>query len=364
MDLILSIKGFEYLFLLLFSFLLTFLLIPFVVNLGEYYGFVDKPSYRKNHIIPRVRIGGLAIFISYIFVSFVYYNFISTNSLNLGNSFLTILFIGTFASFVIGIIDDLFILQAYPRLIMLSLVAIFSWYYGFTIQIINIPFIFNTYNIPLLMSIIINIFWYVGITNSINWMDGLDGLASAIGIISLFGLMIVFFQNGKINEAEITLILIGSILGFFIQNIKAKNIFMGDGGSYLIGFNLAFLSIYAGKYNPSDHITSTHSLKLLFPFLLLALPILDMTNVIFTRIRIKKSPFSSDRLHIHHKLLDSGLSEKNTLISLILFHQWFTLLALCYLGICSNKIIILISTVTFFLTIYFSKIRGSYFREN
>ena len=364
MDLILSIKGFEYLFLLLFSFLLTFLLIPLVVNLGEYYGFVDKPSYRKNHIIPRVRIGGLAIFISYILVSFVNFNFISTNSLNLGNSFLTILFIGTFASFVIGIIDDLFILQAYTRLIMLTLVAIFTWYYGFTIQIINIPFIFNTYNIPLLMSIIINIFWYVGITNSINWMDGLDGLASAIGIISLFGLMIIFFQNGKINEAKITLILIGSILGFFIQNIKAKNIFMGDGGSYLIGFNLAFLSIYAGKYNPSDHITSTHSLKLLFPFLLLSLPILDMTNVIFTRIKIKKSPFSSDRLHIHHKLLDSGLSQKNTLISLILFHQWFTLLALYYLDIFSNKIILLISTIVFFLTIYFSKIRRSYFSEN
>ena len=82
MNLILSIKGFEYLFLLLFSFLLTFLLIPLVVNLGEYYGFVDKPSSRKNHIIPRVRIGGLAIFISYILVSFVYFNFISINSLN------------------------------------------------------------------------------------------------------------------------------------------------------------------------------------------------------------------------------------------------------------------------------------------
>ena len=147
MNSILSIKGFEYFFLLLFSFLLTFLLIPLVVNLGEYYGFVDKPSYRKNHIIPRVRIGGLAIFISYILVSFVNFNFISTNSLNLGNSFLTILFIGTFASFVIGIIDDLFILQAYPRLIMLTLVAIFTWYYGFTIQIIDIQFIFNTYNI-------------------------------------------------------------------------------------------------------------------------------------------------------------------------------------------------------------------------
>ena len=177
-----------------------------------------------------------------------------------------------------------------------------------------LPFLSNNYfYLNDSFSLIINILWFCGVINSINWIDGLDGLAAGISLIICFGLAFISIANGNLSIALLSIILAGSCLGFLKNNFYPAKIMMGDGGSYFLGTNIALLSFLAVA-------KSDGQINLFIPFTLLIVPILDMTYVIISRIQNKLSPFYPDRRHLHHRLINYGFSYKKTVCIIYLLN--------------------------------------------
>jgi UDP-N-acetylmuramyl pentapeptide phosphotransferase/UDP-N-acetylglucosamine-1-phosphate transferase len=174
---------------------------------------------------------------------------------------------------------------------------------------------------PQWLSLLATVLWLVGITNAINWLDGLDGLAAGVSGIAAFGLLSVSFNLDQAAAGLLAASLAGSCLGFLRHNFNPARIFMGDGGSYFLGFALAAVSIVG----PAKGITSV---SLLLPLLILSLPLADMSAVIFGRVRQGRSPFYPDRRHLHHRLLRAGFSHRRTVLLIYAFTQWLAALAL------------------------------------
>jgi UDP-N-acetylmuramyl pentapeptide phosphotransferase/UDP-N-acetylglucosamine-1-phosphate transferase len=163
--------------------------------------------------------------------------------------------------------------------------------------------------------------WLVGITNAINWLDGLDGLAAGVSGIAAIGLLSVSFSLAQPAAGLLAAALAGACSGFLRHNFNPARIFMGDGGSYFLGFALAAISIVG----PAKALTSV---SLLLPLLILSLPLADMSAVIMGRLSEGRSPFYPDRRHLHHRLLRSGLSHRRTVVLIYAFTQWLAALAL------------------------------------
>ena len=164
---------------------------------------------------------------------------------------------------------------------------------------------FSNVELPATISYLITVFWIVGIINAFNWIDGADGLAAGIFIIASFSFLIIEYTSGVQYLTCILASVIGPVIAFFIFNYNPAKILMGDAGSYFLGFNLSIASF----------ISSTDTdLGLNFEVVLLIMfiPIIDMAYVIFNRIQKGKSPFIPDKTHLHHRLLESGLNQKET----------------------------------------------------
>ena len=175
--------------------------------------------------------------------------------------------------------------------------------------------------LPDWFSLLATLIWLVGITNAINWLDGLDGLAAGVSGIAAVGLLSVSFSLHQPAAGLLAAALAGSCLGFLRHNFNPARIFMGDGGSYFLGFALAAISIVG----PAKGLTSV---SLLLPLLILSLPLADMSAVIMGRLSEGHSPFYPDRRHLHHRLLRTGLSHRRTVLLIYAFTQWLGSLAL------------------------------------
>ncbi len=172
------------------SFFITIKLIPFINKYGISHNIVDTPNKRKQHKKPLVRLGGVAMFLAFSITLIFIYTLGYFFDLNLtNNNELNYFFLLTTSFFLIGLADDFLSLSPLLRLISQFLISSFVWYQGLRIDFIYIPLLNNeflNFEVPFLLSLIITTFWIVGITNSINWIDGLDGLASGVVLISLF----------------------------------------------------------------------------------------------------------------------------------------------------------------------------------
>jgi len=295
------------------SLLVTFSLSPICINIGNKIGLVDKPEKRKINKRSLVRIGGVCLLLS----SLATFLIIIIQSRDISypaiKHFFLICTIISLSSFFLGFADDVKSLNPLFRLLIQILIAISIWLNGIKILNIDISFInsdlgyleLNEY-----LSLLITVLWICGITNAINWIDGLDGLASSIvGTGSLtFGL--ISLSMGNTIESWILIGLSGSCFGFLIFNTYPAKLIMGDGGSYFLGFNLGYLSILG-----STSITSINNIELpiqklhIFVFIF-AIPVFDMAFVIFSRLLKKVSPFYPDNNHIHHRLIKAGFSHK------------------------------------------------------
>jgi UDP-N-acetylmuramyl pentapeptide phosphotransferase/UDP-N-acetylglucosamine-1-phosphate transferase len=189
------------------------------------------------------------------------------------------------------------------------------------VQIGTIELPFMPLELPPLLSLLATVIWLVGITNAINWLDGLDGLAAGVSGIAAVGLLSVSFSLHQPAAGLLAAALAGSCLGFLRHNFNPARIFMGDGGSYFLGFALAAISIVG----PAKGLTSV---SLLLPLVILSLPLADMSAVILGRLSQGRSPFYPDRRHLHHRLLRSGLSHRRTVVLIYAFTQWLAALAL------------------------------------
>lgn len=294
--------------------------IPDVKKIGLKLGIVDRPNARKIHQDPVVRVGGVSIFagtLTALTIVWLLGGF-STISPNKGWEIGSVA-IGSIAFFCIGLADDLFNLSPISRLLMQLAVATACWYMGVRIEFLSVPFS-NLIQIEWL-SLPVTVMWLVGMANAINWIDGVDGLAAGVsGIAAVVMLIVTLFMNQP-AAALIAAALAGGALGFLRYNFNPAQIFMGDGGAYFMGFTLAGVGVVG-------LVKGTAITAVLLPYLILAVPIMDMSAVIFSRISKGKSPFVADKSHLHHWLLKAGISQRLTVLFIYALTLWVGSLAL------------------------------------
>ena len=303
--------------------LFTAAIVPLVRRLGLRWGLIDQPDPRKQHNEPMVRLGGIGIVLGFCLALFITWQLGGFGSLPASrDQLIWSTLLGGVAFFAVGLSDDLFQLPPLPRLALQIAVATVVWSQGVKIGSITLPFDSNlSLTLPDWLSLFVTVIWLVGITNAINWLDGLDGLAAGVSGIAAVGLLSVSFSLHQTGAGLLAAALAGACLGFLRDNFNPARIFMGDGGSYFIGFSLAAISLVG----PAKELTTV---SLLLPLLILSLPLADMSAVIMGRLSDGHSPFYPDRRHLHHRLLRTGLSHRRTVLVIYAFTQWLASLAL------------------------------------
>jgi len=301
---------------------------PDVKNIGIKSGNVDKPGGRKVHDRPMVRLGGVSIFAGTLISLLIVWWLGGFGNLPPDKEWqIWGVALGGLGFFLIGLADDLLNLSPLGRLLLQVIVATGAWKTGVSIDFISIPSIgivdLNWLSLP------ITVIWLVGMVNAINWIDGLDGLAAGVsGIAAVVMLLLSLFMHQP-AAALIAAALAGAALGFLRYNFNPAQIFMGDGGSYFMGFTLAAVGVVGLVKIPAFT-------AVILPYLILAVPILDMSAVILTRIRRGKLPWVADRCHLHHRLLQAGLSHRWTVLFIYTLTLWVGSLALAIAGIPSG----------------------------
>ena len=309
----------------LVSAVITIYFVPIVRKIGLKLNFFDKPNERKHHKKPLVRIGGLALILGFYFaIIFIFFTFDDYSKIfNTNYNYISLLILA-FLIFSLGFIDDIFDLTPLSRLSFQLIIAFIASRNGLNFSGLEFSSIWNiiyVFTIPLLLTNIISIVWLSGVTNAFNWLDGLDGLAAGVGIISSLSISIYNLRLDNIIVSLLAAALAGACLGFLKYNFKNASILMGDGGSYFIGFNIAGLTLMSYQQN-------SRVLEIIPLILFIALPLFDMSTVIIGRILNKKSPFKPDRSHLHHRLLEFGISGKSTVLIIYALSLFTSLLGL------------------------------------
>lgn len=287
----------------------AFSVMPVVVLLARKIGAIDVPrDNRRMHKRPIPRLGGLAIIFAFIITTaLVFFNF---SALHKSNSLLLQILPGAAIIGILGIVDDKYALPAWPKFFVQCFAAAIAVGQGVQINWISGIKLFHTQGFNLgFLSIPLTIIWIVGLTNAMNFIDGLDGLADGVATISSLCMLCIALLKGQLSVAVITAALAGGCIGALPYNKNPAKIFIGDTGATFLGFTLSIISIQ-GLFKYYAVISFA------VPFLIMGLPILDATMAIIRRICEGKSPFSADRSHLHHKLIDLGLNQRQAVAAL------------------------------------------------
>lgn len=307
-------------------------IVPWVKTWALNSGWVDLPNARKQHAQPMVRMGGIAICAATLLALLLIWSL--GGFANLPASGLLSVVLGGVGFFGIGLADDLLDLSPFMRLFWQVGVASCVWASGVQIEFVTLP------GLGLIqlgwLSLPLTVIWLTGVVNAINWMDGLDGLASGVSGIAALTIFVICLFTDQPAAAILIAALSGSLLGFLYYNFNPAQIFMGDGGSYFIGFIIAGVSVIS-------LVKTAIAAAVLLPFLVLAIPILDMLAVIVSRLCKGRSPFMADRSHLHHRLLRAGLSHRTTVYVIYALTLWVSSFALALADI-PNWIAILTGT--------------------
>lgn len=297
---------------LLICFISSILITPLVKKLAIKIGATDKPNQRKVHQKIMPRLGGLAIYISFI-IGFIIWSPDVRYALPI--------LIGSTVIIITGILDDMMELSAKVKfggqLIAAGIVVIYG---GIQVEFITLPFggqiDFGFLDIP------ITIIWIVGITNAINLIDGLDGLAAGVSSIALITISGMAMMMGYGFVAALGAIVLASTLGFLIYNFHPAKIFMGDTGALFLGFMISVLSLLGFK--------GVTMVSLIIPVIILGVPISDTFFAIIRRI-VHKQPISApDKSHLHHCLLKLGFSHRQTVLIIYAIAAFFALAAVIF----------------------------------
>ncbi|MBB6450397.1 UDP-GlcNAc:undecaprenyl-phosphate GlcNAc-1-phosphate transferase [Geomicrobium halophilum] len=294
---------------LIVCFIATLVITPLVKRFAIKIGATDQPSNRKVHQKVMARIGGLAIFISFIIGLFI---------AQPQHPFIIPIVIGALIITLTGFLDDLFELSAKWKLLGQIAAAVVVVAGGVHIEFINLPF---DYQWQLgWLSIPLTLLWIIGITNAINLIDGLDGLAAGVSSIILLTITAVAVIDQNVFVMALGAIMLGSTLGFLVHNFNPAKLFMGDTGALFLGFMISVIALLGFK-----NITV---FSLLVPVILLAVPISDTFFAIIRRI-VNKTPLSTaDKSHLHHCLLNLGFSHKQTVLMIYAMSAIFGLSAI------------------------------------
>ena len=282
---------------LISALLICFLATPIVKAFAEKVGAIDVPDEaRRVHTHPIPRLGGLAIFLGFL-LSVVLFGEIDRQVQGI--------LLGSVVIVIVGAVDDVVPLPALLKFVVQIVAALIAVFHGVVINIMSNPNVFSDATFLQLgyLSIPITVIWIVAITNSVNLIDGLDGLAVGVSAISSVTMLIIALVVSEMNVAVILAALAGACVGFMPYNLNPAKIFMGDTGALLLGYVLATVSVM-GLFKFYAIISFA------VPFLVIGLPLFDTAFSFIRRIVHGKNPMAPDRGHFHHRLIDMGLSQK------------------------------------------------------
>lgn len=313
-------------FIILFSYIITTILIPKLKIFGIKNNILDNPNERKIHQQSISNLGGIGIYLSsFLSISLSYIVVCKFFNISFERNDVFLFLLGPFILTLLGFLDDLINIKYTIRLIIQffisALIYIFILKVNFYIDLTWISG--NVVTLPYILSFLIAVFWISGMVNAINWFDGIDGLASSTSIIFSVGLIFITLDSQEYIPLFFLASVIGSNLGFLKYNWRPASIFMGDSGSNFLGFALAITSLFVLK-----DLDNNISLNVLLLFFLI--PILDMILVILNRLRNKRSPFLPDKSHLHHRLLNLGLNVPKTVIIINFLTQIFMNLSIYF----------------------------------
>ena len=337
-----AISQVDYFILFVFSYVLVGLLTPLMRKIALAQGVLDRPnSAHKSHKNPVPYLGGVAIIVGVVIVSYIA---LTSNNFSWSNFWLATSVLGPAVVMgLVGLWDDLKSFNPLPRFIGQSIAGLVVAF----ILILN-DNIGNPTGITVLDAAI-TVLWIVGICNSINFFDNLDGGAAGAVAISAISLTYLAMTGDQYFIAALSLVVAGSTLGFLIWNRAPARIYMGDAGALFLGLLIATLTV---RFKPSTDNTIT---SFAIPVLLLAIPILDTTVAVFSRIRRKVSPFQGGKDHLSHRLVRFGLSRKVSAIFLWLLSALYGLLAvLISIQNINYELLIIIASVIWILLLVLS----------
>ncbi len=300
---------------------LALVLTPLIGHLGSRLGIVDRPGGRRGHKGEVSRLGGAALFVSFaVAVGIAAWSGILTSGYSADDfTRLSGLLVGGLVAFLFGLVDDRFDLSPGPQLIfqfVLSLIALATllWLERFTLPYFGLVAL-DAYPWGPWVYVPLTIIWVMGMMNTVNWLDGLGGLAAGVGAILCLVLAIHMHRVEQPSVALLPLALLGALLGFLPYNVAPSRVFLGSAGAFFLGYGLGGLGLIAGG-------------RVATVLLVMGLPVVDVAWRIFDRVRHRRSPGQADRGHLHFRLLDMGLSERAIVLLYWGFCALFGVLAL------------------------------------
>lgn len=314
----------QYTLLFLSAVVVSVLAVPIVKRIAFKFNVLDVPAEgRKIHQKPMPKLGGLAVYFSFLLVTLGYLYFFEPNTAIIPLKFYQGILLGGLVLMVGGILDDKYALKPIHQIIfpiVACLVVVFS---GIGVGITQIsnpfgqPFNLDHAIFGIHYSAILVFLFVLGMIYTTKFLDGMDGLASGISFIAgmtLFALSLTPRINQSIT-ASLTIIFCGAVLGFLIYNFNPASVFLGEAGSTFLGFMLGVLSVILGG-------------KIATAVLVMGIPILDVVWVIARRLFYGSSPFQADRKHLHFRFLDIGYSQKQTVVILYFIAALFGFVAI------------------------------------
>lgn len=287
---------------------LSLLLTPIVQRVAGFFQCVDCPSDRKVHTRPIPRLGGIALYLAFYlpFIGAIFYPPLMGDEI-VSKCSLGWIVVGSTLVFLLGVVDDIVRLKAVSKLAVQVIAAFCAYTGGLGICRIDLPWdsvlTLGSFSMP------VTLFWFILVINAINLVDGLDGLAAGLTLFASLVLLALSIIAGKYLVAMGLAALAGVSLGFLRYNFYPACIFMGDSGSYFLGYMLAALSILGS-------MKSQATVAILIPIIALGVPLVDAVMAPLRRILLGKHPFSPDKNHIHHKLLKLGLTHRDAVLLL------------------------------------------------
>jgi UDP-GlcNAc:undecaprenyl-phosphate/decaprenyl-phosphate GlcNAc-1-phosphate transferase len=291
----------------LVAFVVVMLLTPAVGGMARLLGVVDTPGGRRLNLRPVPRLGGLALFLGIFVPSLA---FLPLDRETRG------LLLGAAVAVTVGAIDDFRGLRWWEKLGGQLIAAAIPTGFGIWVDRFTFPFV-GIHTVPGWIGVPLTIVWIVAIMNMVNFLDGMDGLAAGVAAIAGLTFAVIALSLAKPDAAIMSAIVFGACVGFLRHNFYPARIFMGDSGALLLGFVLAALTV-------QGLLKTAATVALLFPLLVLAVPIVDTTFVVARRLRHGQRVFEGDQAHLHHRFLRRGFSQPKAAVTI---WAWCTSLA-------------------------------------
>lgn len=300
---------FDVLLSLSVSFAITFLAIPVIISVAEMKKLYDVPDERKIHQTPIPALGGIGIFAGFVLASLLTIGFSTASEFQFYIAAALVIFF-------LGLKDDILVISPIKKFIGQVLAAFLIVYKG-GIQIKSMHGFLGIYDLPEMYSLVLTYLTVIVIINSFNLIDGIDGLAGTLGLMSTLIFGFYFLKIQQPAYAILAFSLAGSLSAFLIFNFQPARIFMGDTGSLLVGLINAILVVKFINLAGSPEVAYPIEQSPAIGFAILLIPLLDTVRVFGIRIIHRRSPFSPDRNHVHHLMLDKGLSHRTITLTLV-----------------------------------------------